>query len=397
MKKGILFFPWCYNAFREIIKRKVHNKMKSKVYKKTIIVLLIMALTVVFSVPAMAETSKGADDQSGNNQETVSQISGVDGVDPVDGSNDEINQEGSDDDPSQDSKDVKDDIASDLTDSGEIEKDVKKSIDEDISGESEQTEESGGKVDETVNTEIKGAFKNIKVLKYSTVKPKKSVVINHGVGRTVYLEKKNKGEWKVVRKYKASKKDSSKTIKINFATEDYKQKAINWRIRVPETVIEKKEVVDGKVVVKDIKYKKAIKKAKTVVSKFSWPVPGHKWITSGFGGRICPFHGREFHAGVDIAASKGTKVHAAADGVVIKATYHYSLGNHIVISHSNGKKVTTWYNHLSKIKVKKGQKVKRGQIIGKVGSTGTSTGAHLDFRVFINGKAKNPLKYAKKR
>ena len=363
--------------------------MKKKVYGKIIFVALMVSLTFVFSVPAMAET----DPLEG--QTPGSEVTDTIGNDTPDsnGTDEPVSGEQGEQDTDNGSDGSKDVVNNDA---GHIEKDVKDALDNDTT-QGDNNDSADGVIDKTVNTKIKGAFKDIKVLKYSSVKPKEDVVINHGVGRTVYLEKKTDDEWKVVRKYKAAKKDSSKKIKIDFSTSGYKRKTIKWRIRVPETIVEKKKVVNGEVVVKEVKYKKAIKKAKTVVSKFSWPVPGHRWITSGFGGRICPFHGREFHAGVDIAASKGTKVRAAADGKVIKASYHFSLGYHIVISHSNGKKVTTWYNHLSKIKVKKGQKVKRGQFIGRVGSTGTSTGPHLDFRVFIGGKAKNPLKYAKKR
>ena len=367
--------------------------MKKKVYSKILIVVLMVTLTFVFSVPAMAESSadEGQTPVSKVTEpvgEETPETSGTETSDPEDSDASQTYTDGQDDDPAD----------SHSNGTAQIENDVKNALDEsDAQGGDDNSGDTTGEIQKQVKTKIKGAFKNIKVLKYSSVKPKENVIINHGVGRTVYLEKKNKGSWNVVRKYKAAKKDSSKKIKIDFSTNDYKSKTINWRIRVPETVVKKKKVVNGKVVVKEIKYKKAVKKAKTVVSKFAWPVPGHRWITSGFGGRICPFHGSEFHPAVDIAASKGTKVRAAADGVVVKASYHFSLGYHIVISHSNGKKVTTWYNHLSKMKVKKGQKVKRGQFIGRVGSTGSSTGPHLDFRIFINGKAKNPLKYAKKK
>ena len=370
--------------------------MKKKVYSKILIVVLMVTLTFVFSVPAMAESA--ADE----GQTPVSQVTEPDGEETPDASGTEGTENPDPKDPDT-SQTIIDEQENDTADSDGnnmelIENDVKNALDETDaqSGEDNDGDVKTEKIKKQVKTKIKGSFKNIKILKYSTVKPKKNIIINHGVGRTVYLEKKNKGKWKVVRKYKAAKKDSSKKLKIDFSTNGYKRKTIKWRIRVPETIVKKKKVVNGEVVVKEIKYKKAIKKAKTVVSKFAWPVPGHRWITSGFGGRICPFHGREFHPAVDIAASKGTRVHAAADGVVIKASYHFSLGYHIVISHSNGSKVTTWYNHLSRMNVKKGQKVKRGQFIGRVGSTGSSTGPHLDFRIFINGKAKNPLKYAKK-
>ncbi|MBR6358964.1 MAG: M23 family metallopeptidase, partial [Lachnospiraceae bacterium] len=82
---------------------------------------------------------------------------------------------------------------------------------------------------------------------------------------------------------------------------------------------------------------------------------------------------------------------AAIAGKVVTATYSYSSGNYIVIDHGNG--VRTIYCHASKLLVKVGDEVKRGQVIMKVGSTGVSTGSHLHFGIFINGTAVNPLDY----
>lgn len=124
--------------------------------------------------------------------------------------------------------------------------------------------------------------------------------------------------------------------------------------------------------------------------RWIWPVKCSN-ISSPYGNRICPFHGREFHAAYDIAASYGSSVYAADGGTVIKAGYNGGFGNSITISHGRG--LSTMYNHLSKIQVKQGQKVSKGQVIGKVGSTGSSTGAHLDFRVYVNGNVTDPFKY----
>lgn len=95
------------------------------------------------------------------------------------------------------------------------------------------------------------------------------------------------------------------------------------------------------------------------------------------------------HYGVDIAAPQGTLVHAIADGEVIMATGNGSAGNEIRIRHKNG--MVTRNLHMSKRTVKKGDKVKRGQVIGTVGSTGRSTGPHLHFEISINGKTINPM------
>ena len=96
------------------------------------------------------------------------------------------------------------------------------------------------------------------------------------------------------------------------------------------------------------------------------------------------------HLGVDYAAAKGTPVQAVGDGVVISAGYSGASGNMVKIRHSHG--YQTMYLHLSRIAVKRGARVSQGQVIGNVGSTGLSTGPHLDFRVYRNGKALNPLK-----
>ena len=97
------------------------------------------------------------------------------------------------------------------------------------------------------------------------------------------------------------------------------------------------------------------------------------------------------HTGLDIGASTGTQVKAAASGTVIWAGYKGSLGNLVVISHSNG--VQTYYGHCSKIYVSSGQTVSQGQIISAVGSTGNSTGPHLHFEIRVNGVAYNPQNY----
>ncbi|MGB9840580.1 peptidoglycan DD-metalloendopeptidase family protein [Thermovenabulum sp.] len=124
-----------------------------------------------------------------------------------------------------------------------------------------------------------------------------------------------------------------------------------------------------------------------------WPVQGE--ITSYFGYRKNPFgRGREFHDGIDISAAYGTKIKAAANGVVIFAGYKAGYGYTVIINHNNG--IQTMYSHASKILVRKGQKVLKGQDIAAVGSTGRSTGAHLHFSLLHNGRFIDPLTYIKK-
>ena len=121
-----------------------------------------------------------------------------------------------------------------------------------------------------------------------------------------------------------------------------------------------------------------------------WPVRG--WVTSPFGNRISPFSGiMTFHEGMDIAAQTGTPVVAPADGVVIKSGFSTGYGNMVEISHGYG--IRTIFAHNTRLNVKAGQRVKRGEIISYVGDTGTSTGPHLHYEVRLNGLPVNPIKY----
>lgn len=120
-----------------------------------------------------------------------------------------------------------------------------------------------------------------------------------------------------------------------------------------------------------------------------WPTPGYGWITSPFGMRADPFLGTQRrHTGLDIGAPYGAKIVAAESGKVILAQWYGAYGNAVVIDH--GGKVTTLYGHSSKLLVKAGDTVSRGQTIAYVGSTGLSTGPHLHFEVRSNGTPVNP-------
>ncbi|KQC09278.1 MAG: hypothetical protein APR62_02795 [Smithella sp. SDB] len=124
----------------------------------------------------------------------------------------------------------------------------------------------------------------------------------------------------------------------------------------------------------------------------TWPVKG--WVTSEFGIRQSPFgRGVEFHKGLDIAARFGKEIVAPADGIVVMSVYDPEDGNFIKIDHGRG--LATGFAHLSKRVVTEGKRVKRGDIIGYVGDTGRSTGAHLHYAVFVNGMPVNPRKYLK--
>ncbi|GIO28265.1 M23 family metallopeptidase [Ornithinibacillus bavariensis] len=123
----------------------------------------------------------------------------------------------------------------------------------------------------------------------------------------------------------------------------------------------------------------------------AWPTNPNV-ITSDFGGRNDPLQqSASFHTGVDIRGYYGTPVYATADGVVTLAKYYGSYGNAIQIKHSGT--YQTLYGHLMEIDVEVGDKVKKGDIIGSVGSTGRSTGPHLHYEVIINGKPVDPKDY----
>ena len=121
-----------------------------------------------------------------------------------------------------------------------------------------------------------------------------------------------------------------------------------------------------------------------------WPVRG--WVTSDFSVRLDPYTGeRMMHEGIDVAAGVGTPVRAPADGTVVFAGLEGGYGHVLVLDHGYGLK--TRYGHLSRIDVKVGEKVKRGEYIAAVGNTGRSTGPHLHYEVRVNGVADNPRKF----
>ncbi len=120
------------------------------------------------------------------------------------------------------------------------------------------------------------------------------------------------------------------------------------------------------------------------------PVYGR--ISSGFGYRTHPIYRyRHFHSGIDIVASSGTSIRAAATGYVTEAGYHSAMGNYIKISHGNG--FTTVYMHSQRLHVSSGQTVEKGQVIATVGSTGSSTGPHLHYEVHLYGTPVNPTRF----
>ncbi len=125
---------------------------------------------------------------------------------------------------------------------------------------------------------------------------------------------------------------------------------------------------------------------------YAWPLPITGRISSYFGYRSAPTAGAStYHKGLDIAAPMGTSILATKGGKVVTATYSVSAGNYIAIYHGNG--LYSYYMHCSQLLVSAGNQVKKGQVIGKVGSTGISTGAHLHFGINKNNSYVNPLTY----
>ncbi|MBQ1352294.1 MAG: peptidoglycan DD-metalloendopeptidase family protein [Oscillospiraceae bacterium] len=124
-------------------------------------------------------------------------------------------------------------------------------------------------------------------------------------------------------------------------------------------------------------------------SGYLWPLNGYTRVSSGFGGRIHPLTGRwKVHTGLDIPAPGGTPIHATKSGTVVVSAYGSSYGNYVSISHGGGN--SSLYAHMSRRAVSVGQTVKQGQVIGYVGTTGSSTGNHLHFEIRVNGARINP-------
>lgn len=121
------------------------------------------------------------------------------------------------------------------------------------------------------------------------------------------------------------------------------------------------------------------------------PLKSYKYV-SGFGTRMHPIYKTlRTHSGIDLAAPTGTKIYATGDGVVVSAKFERGYGKAVLIDH--GYQYKSMYAHCSELLVKPGQKVKRGEVIGKVGNTGVSTGSHLHYEIIKDGKKVNPINY----
>ena len=155
----------------------------------------------------------------------------------------------------------------------------------------------------------------------------------------------------------------------------------------------KKDLTDAKKIEDTLKFVENViskQKVRLASTPSIWPTNGY--LSNSFGRRIHPFTGkRSFHYGQDIATQSGNRIVAPANGVVLVAEYRDFYGRMIIIDHNFG--YTTRYGHLAAFNVKEGDRVKRGQVIGFVGSSGRSTGPHLHYEVRFMGKAMNPMNF----
>ncbi len=131
--------------------------------------------------------------------------------------------------------------------------------------------------------------------------------------------------------------------------------------------------------------------------KFIWPLPAkHTKISSPFGERTHPVTGKpQFHEGIDIPAPKKTEIYCVAAGTVVETGNHYANGKYVLVDHGGG--IVTSYAHLYRIDVKKGDMLEQGEVLGLVGMSGWTTGYHLDFSVYVDGDAVDPMTYLPKK
>ena len=149
--------------------------------------------------------------------------------------------------------------------------------------------------------------------------------------------------------------------------------------------IQPPELVRDELLFKADKYLKAVR-----YLPLGRPVQGP--ISSGYGARKDPLNRKSaFHTGIDFRGDKGEKIYATADGVVVNAFRNGGYGNYVLIDHGNGYRSS--FAHMQKYLVRKGAKVKRGQLIGTIGNTGRSTGSHLHYEIEHNGAPINPYKF----
>ena len=209
----------------------------------------------------------------------------------------------------------------------------------------------------------------------------------------IALTEKQKGEQASLKKLEKAKKKELSGYKDLIENSEESERQIDQEIKAQQAAIaaaEQQEKQYNNQASKQIKYKGS----KGVAGGgWTWPCPSSHTITSEFGYRSDPFGGSGggFHSGIDVGAPAGTPIVAACAGTVAWSNFSTSAGNWIGISHGNG--VVSVYMHMSARIAQAGQHVNKGQTIGLVGTTGSSTGNHLHFGVQVNGSYVNPHSY----
>lgn len=230
------------------------------------------------------------------------------------------------------------------------------------------------------------------------------------VEQDVEMLKTIEAEKKAIEEKKSRlEKDRNEIAKIKSRTEGQKQRlaqrqnekkqmlvAVSREKAETERALDELERLSAQIAqkIKKIQQQRSKKSNQSFSGEFSWPTPGYTRITSDYGWRIHPIlKTRRMHTGIDIGAPSGTSIQAVDAGTVIYTGMLGAYGNVVVIDHGGG--ISSMYAHQSRILVSENQDVKRGQVIGKVGSTGWSTGPHLHFEVRKNGDPINPWGYLK--
>ena len=204
------------------------------------------------------------------------------------------------------------------------------------------------------------------------------------------LHEEAAAEQKATEELIAAKKDTIDGYKDEISGQEDAMKELEEEIAAQKAIVAELEEIERK------RKEEALKNQLNLTydgGQMKWPLPGYSTISSYFGYRSNPFggSGQEFHGGIDIPAPRGTNIVAAYDGQVAWSAYSSSAGNWVGIDHGNG--IYTVYMHMSSRSVNEGDMVKKGDLIGLVGSTGRSTGNHLHFAVRQDGEYVNPLNW----
>ena len=209
----------------------------------------------------------------------------------------------------------------------------------------------------------------------------------------------DKAELETARQEQQAAKEEQETARANLQAQEAEVSSLIDQLNAQEDALNEQEsqlqaaanAADAEIAAAE---RELAAQITNVVSEagFLWPLPGRYNLSSLFAGRIHPITGKpQHHTGIDIPAPSDTEILAAKSGVVTTSTYNNSYGNYVVISHSDG--TSTLYAHMSRRGCSKGDTVSQGQVIGYVGTTGSSTGNHLHLEVRVNGERKDPTQY----